>query len=106
MSNINNRRLEVWQGASGAFDGAGIVVGSQPWGMTFSRTAAAKDTLYVANSGGTNLSRGFVGGGAEPSMKGDLTTRLPAPPPPMFRLTAPPDPPTRKIRLTPPPPII
>jgi len=106
MSNINNGRLEVWQGASGAFDGAGIVVGSQPWGMTFSRTAAAKDTLYVANSGGTNLSRVFVGGGAVSSMKEDLTNRLVTRASYMFKLTETRDPATGKIRLTTTPPII
>ncbi|HEY0520352.1 MAG TPA: hypothetical protein VGC84_12735, partial [Ilumatobacteraceae bacterium] len=34
LSNINASRLEVWQGSSKQFDGTGIFVGSQPWGMT------------------------------------------------------------------------
>jgi hypothetical protein len=34
LSNINYGRLEVWQKGTQAFDGTGIVVGSQPWGMT------------------------------------------------------------------------
>lgn len=106
MSNINNGRLEVWQGASGAFDGTGIVVGSQPWGMTFSRTAPGKDTMYVANSGGTNLSRVFIGGSVVSSMKEDLTNRLVTRASYMFKVTEVRDPSTGKIRLTTTPPLI
>ena len=60
VSNINYNRLEVWTGATGAFAPASIPVGSQPWGLAFGNS---QDTLYVANSGGTNISRVFVGAG-------------------------------------------
>ena len=39
LSNINYGRLEVWQKGTQSFDPTGVVVGSQPWGMTMSRTA-------------------------------------------------------------------
>ena len=106
LSNINYGRLEVWQNATTKFDATGVVVGSQPWGMTFSRTAAAKDTLYVANSGGTNLSRVYVGGASVPAMKEDLAHRLVTRASYMFKLTEVDDPSTHKIRLTTSPPII
>ena len=73
MSNISQGRLEVWNGATKSFNPTGIVVGSQPWGMTMSRTAPLKDTLYVANSGGTNLSRVYIGPG---TMKEDAANRI------------------------------
>jgi hypothetical protein len=73
LSNISQGRLEVWHAASKSFDATGIVVGSQPWGMTMSRTAPSRDTLYVANSGGTNLSRVYIGAGA---MKEDAANRI------------------------------
>ena len=75
-SNIGAGRLEVWQNATQRFDATGVVVGSQPWGMTFSRTAPSKDTLYVANSGGTNLSRVFIGSSSPAAMREDLTNRM------------------------------
>lgn len=62
VSNINNNRLEMWSGATKAFAATGIPVGSQPWGLAFGNNA---DTLYVANSGGTNISRVFVGAGTK-----------------------------------------
>ena len=99
LSNINFGRLEVWQSAVTAFDPNGVVVGSQPWGMTMSRTAPAKDTLYVANSGGTNLSRVFVGGAAS-GMREDLANRLVTRASYLFRLTEVRDVATSKIRLT------
>ncbi len=76
LSNINFGRLEVWQKGIGNFDPTGVVVGSQPWGMTMSRTAAGKDTLYVANSGGTNLSRVYIGASSPSGMREDLSNRL------------------------------
>ena len=62
VSNINNNRLEIWQGATKSFAATGIPVGSQPWGLAFGNSV---DTLYVANSGGTNISRVFVGTGTK-----------------------------------------
>lgn len=99
LSNINYGRLEVWEKATGAFAPNGIVVGSQPWGMAMSRTAPAKDTIYVANSGGTNLSRVFIGGSAA-GMKEDLVNRLVTRASYLFKLTEVRDASTGKIRIT------
>lgn len=75
ISNMNANRLEVWENASRLFDVNGVAVGSQPWGMAFS---VHQDTLLVANSGGTNLSRVFLGnvGGAVSTMREDLPRRI------------------------------
>jgi hypothetical protein len=100
LSNINYGRLEVWQKATQGFDATGVVVGSQPWGMTMSRTAAAGDTLYVANSGGTNLSRVFIGSATASSMREDLNNRLLTRVSFMYKLTEVRDPATGKIRIT------
>lgn len=105
MSNLNFGRLEVWTKALKDFDATGIVVGSQPWGMAFSRTAPAKDTMYVANSGGTNLSRVYIGG-TPATMKEDLVNRLVTRASYLFKLTEAVDPATSKIRLTTSPPIL
>ena len=70
-----------------SFDPTGFVVGSQPWGMTMSRTAAAGDTLYVANSGGTNLSRVYIGAATASGMREDLANRLLTRVSFMFKLT-------------------
>ncbi|MDB4915791.1 MAG: hypothetical protein JWM95_3435 [Gemmatimonadetes bacterium] len=99
LSNISFGRLEVFQAGIG-FDPTGVVVGSQPWGMTMSRTAPLKDTLYVANSGGTNLSRVFIGGTNPAAMKEDLVNRLVTRASYLFKLTEVTDASTGKIRLT------
>ena len=106
LSNINYGRLEVWTKGTQNFDPTGIVVGSQPWGMTFSRTAAAKDTMYVANSGGTNLSRVFIGSSSPSVMKEDLVRRLVTRASYMFQVTEIRDLSTGKIRITASDPII
>ncbi|HEY2378394.1 MAG TPA: hypothetical protein VGH98_20615 [Gemmatimonadaceae bacterium] len=62
VSNINNNRLEIWQGSTKTFASSGIPVGSEPWGLAFGNS---NDTLYVANSGGTNISRVYVGTGTK-----------------------------------------
>jgi hypothetical protein len=54
VSNTSYNRLEVWSATANAFDGSGVAVGSQPWGMTLS---IDPNVLLVANSGGTNISR-------------------------------------------------
>src|SRR5688572_22644046 len=100
LSNIDYGRLEVWQRSTQGFDATGVVVGSQPWGMTVSRTAGAGDTLYVANSGGTNLSRVFIGAATASGMKEDLNNRLLTRVSFMFKLTEVRDPATGKIRIT------
>ncbi|MEN3273832.1 MAG: hypothetical protein V7636_2593, partial [Actinomycetota bacterium] len=99
LSNINASRLEVWQGASRQFDGTGIFVGSQPWGMTMSRTAASSDTLYVANSGGTNLSRVFIGAATPSGMSEDLQHRIDTRISLLYKITENRDQNTGKIRI-------
>ena len=75
ISNMNANRLEVWDNASRVFDVNGVAVGSQPWGMA---TSVHPDTMLVANSGGTNISRVFLGtvGGPVSSMREDLARRI------------------------------
>jgi hypothetical protein len=55
LSNRSAHRVEVLQMPSGAAPAFGtpVSVGSEPWGMSLSRTG---DTLIVANSGGVNVS--------------------------------------------------
>jgi hypothetical protein len=65
-----------------------------------SRTAAAGDTLYVANSGGTNLSRVYIGAASASGMKEDLNNRLLTRVSFMYKLTELRDPSTGKIRIT------
>ena len=74
LSNINNNKLEVWQNDSKRFDPTGIAVGSLPWGLFVSATNP--DTLLVANSGGTNISRVFIGSSTVSSLKEDLLNRI------------------------------
>ncbi len=52
LSNIERNRLEVFDLQTETFREA-IGVGSEPWGLAFTRD---NDSLWVANSGGTNLS--------------------------------------------------
>ncbi|NJD19986.1 MAG: hypothetical protein FIA95_11990 [Gemmatimonadetes bacterium] len=52
LSNIEKNRLEVFDFEAESF-GTAIGVGSEPWGVAFSRN---NDSLWVANSGGSNLS--------------------------------------------------
>ena len=75
ISNMNANRLEVWENSTRTFDVNGVAVGSQPWGMALS---VHRDTLLVANSGGTNVSRVFLGavGGPVSSMREDLARRI------------------------------
>ena len=60
ISNIKFNRLEKWNAASAAanpataFDPVGVAVGSEPLGMVLQNDG---DTLLVANSGGTNISK-------------------------------------------------
>lgn len=51
-SNIGRNKLQILEIGSGAW-GPEVFVGSRPWGLALSRGG---DTVYVANSGGTNLS--------------------------------------------------
>ena len=74
LSNINNNKLEVWQSGTRRFDPTGIPVGSMPWGLFVSATNP--DTLLVANSGGTNISRVFIGSSTVSALKEDLPNRI------------------------------
>lgn len=58
VSNYSRNRVEVLPVAAPAFASATIAVGSQPWGLTIGSRAdgTPSDTLFVANSGGTNIS--------------------------------------------------
>ncbi len=101
LSNTTQGRLEVWHqvtGGGGAFDPNGVVVGSQPWGMAVARTNA--DTLYVANSGGTNLSRVFVGTATASAMREDIANRILTRISLLYKVTEQRDPLTGKIHIT------
>jgi hypothetical protein len=97
LSNIQAGRLEVFNQTTQTFDPTGIPVASQPWGMTLSRTAVAGDTLYVANSGGTSLSRVYIGAGG---MKEDLANRILTRISALYKVTEVRDPNTGKIHIT------
>lgn len=56
VSNITNDRLEVWESTTNAFNSRFVAVGADPWGMFVDA-----DTLLVANSAGTNISRVYIG---------------------------------------------
>jgi hypothetical protein len=58
MSNTQYNRLERWNGVTTSFDPSGVAVGSLPWGMAIQTDG---DTLLVANSGGTNISKVCIG---------------------------------------------
>lgn len=98
LSNIGASRLEVWQEATQKFDPTGIFVGSQPWGMAIARTNP--DTMYVANSGGTNLSRVYIGAATPSGMKEDLANRIDTRISLLYKVSEARDAATGKIRLT------
>ncbi|HEY0014779.1 MAG TPA: hypothetical protein VGC13_00615 [Longimicrobium sp.] len=52
LSNLSRNRVEVFPIGATAY-GTPVRVGSEPWGLALGRTG---DTLFVANSGGTNIS--------------------------------------------------
>lgn len=54
VSNLTFDRLEVWEQSTQAFAAKKVAVGSDPWGLFIDNSG---DTLLVANSGGTNISR-------------------------------------------------
>ncbi|MEX2178812.1 MAG: hypothetical protein WD801_08895 [Gemmatimonadaceae bacterium] len=73
LSNTQFNLLEVWQNQSKGFAANGIAVGSLPWGLFLS---SDPDTLLVANSGATTISRVFVGTTTPASMREDLPNRI------------------------------
>jgi len=74
VSNTAHNRLEVWSGATHAFDANGVAVGSMPWGMTVS--TVDPNVLLVANSGGTNISRVNIGSADVSGIREDLGARI------------------------------
>jgi hypothetical protein len=83
VSNLSFNRLEVWQVASTSFFAPGIAVGSEPWGLA--RTVSA-DSLLVANSGGTNVSKVFIGSTNPAAMSEDLAHRVRTRTAPLFEV--------------------
>ena len=67
--------IDVWQSSvSGkGFAPTSIPVGSLPWGMFIGNRS---DTLLVANSGGTNISRVYIGATDASGMHEDLASRI------------------------------
>lgn len=57
VSNTSYNLLEIWNNTSKTFSSSGVQVGSQPWGMFVSQSGANRDTLLVANSGSTTISK-------------------------------------------------
>ena len=75
LSNSAFNLLEVWQSSSTSkgFAPSSIPVGSLPWGLFISNSP---DTLLVANSGGTNISRVFIGSTDASQLHEDLPHRI------------------------------
>ena len=57
VSNTSYNLLEIWNNASKTFGASGVQVGSQPWGLFVAKKGANSDTLLVANSGSTTISK-------------------------------------------------
>jgi hypothetical protein len=98
VSNTSFNRVEIWQGSRAAFDASGVAVGSEPWGM--SMTAGSNDTLLVANSGGTNISRVFVGSSDPRNIVEDVAGRIKTRNTYLYIVNENRDEATQKIRLT------
>jgi hypothetical protein len=75
LSNTAFNLLEVWQSSATkkGFAPTNIPVGSLPWGMFISNNP---DTLLVANSGGTNISRVYIGSTDASALHEDLPHRI------------------------------
>jgi len=75
LSNSAFNLLEVWQSSSAGkgFAPVNIPVGSLPLGLFISNSP---DTLLVANSGGTNISRVFIGSTDASQLHEDLPHRI------------------------------
>jgi hypothetical protein len=79
LSNMTFDRIDVWQNSTQQFASTRIAVGADPWGMHL-RYNPAGDTLLVANSGGTNISRVPLGGtGAAIPSREDPNSRIKTP---------------------------
>jgi hypothetical protein len=78
LSNTQFNILETWSNSTKAFAASGIQVGALPWGLVVSNNP---DTLFVANSGATTISRVCInpavcaGGVMGENLAGRLRTR-------------------------------
>jgi hypothetical protein len=98
LSNTAFNLLEVWQNTTPTKGFAnGIPVGSLPWGLAISNNP---DTLLVANSGGTNISRVFIGSTDATRLREDLPNRILTRNSYVFTVTIQKDQNTGKIRIT------
>ena len=90
--------IDVWQtSVTGAgFASTGIPVGSLPWGLFIGNRT---DTLLVANSGGTNISRVFIGSTDASQLHEDLAHRILTRNTYVYTVNIQRDPNTGKIRL-------
>lgn len=95
VSNTVQNRVEMWSRSSTTFDPTGVRAGAEPWGMTM--TANSPDTLLIANSGGTNISRVYIGAATTSGMtESRLLTRNTV----AYSLLEVRDPSTGKIRIS------
>jgi hypothetical protein len=99
LSNTNFNLLELWHsdGTTKSFSPNGIPVGSLPWGLFISNNP---DTLLVANSGGTNISRVFIGSADPGQIHEDLPNRILTRNSYVYQVTVEKDENTGKIRLS------
>ncbi|HVX41528.1 MAG TPA: hypothetical protein VHB25_18360 [Gemmatimonadaceae bacterium] len=97
LSNTDFNLLDVWQSTPKAFSSNTVSVGSLPWGLFVSNNP---DTLLVANSGGTNISRVFIGSTDVSQMHDDLANRILTRNTYVYTVTVQKDDNTGKIRLT------
>ena len=104
LSNLDNNRLELWQADSNKWFAPGIAVGSAPWGLD--RAALSKDSLLVANSGGTNVSKVFIGTSNPLSMSEDLIHRFRTRTAPIFEVKEVIDANTSKVSISISPPLL
>lgn len=73
LSNTSYNLLEVWNDDSHSYQNP-VPVGSLPWGLFVSATSP--DTLLVANSGATTVSRVFLGTTTANTVREDLASRI------------------------------
>lgn len=99
LSNTAYNLLDVWHSSTSGkgFAQNGIAVGSLPWGLAVSNNP---DTLLVANSGGTNISRVFIGSTNAANLHEDLANRILTRNSYVYKVTVQRDENTGKIRLT------
>ena len=73
LSNTSRNLLEVWDNTNKVWSETGVPVGAQPWGLFQSINP---DTLLVANSGATTISRVFIGTSDKTQMREALNRRI------------------------------